>query len=200
MSTSLDKLNLRPGERRLLVFVALVVFVVVNVWWVWPRFKDWTVVKARVGEAETKLALYRKEIATIPGEQAKLQELEKGGGGVTVLSDDQKIHFRRTVQSMAGAGNIVLQDLGNAQSSGGRLGAGNQFFEELSLAIRVLAGERDLIQFLYRISSENSGIRVRDISLNPGPTGTNLAAQITLMASYQKAAPAKPAAATPKKP
>ena len=35
-------MNLRPQERRLVVFVGIVFFVVLNIWLVWPHFGDWT--------------------------------------------------------------------------------------------------------------------------------------------------------------
>ena len=31
-----NSLNLRPSERRLLVIVGLILFVVVNIWFIWP--------------------------------------------------------------------------------------------------------------------------------------------------------------------
>ena len=52
------------------------------------------------------------------------------------------------------------------------------------------------MDFLYRLGAGGSLIRVRDLSLSPDPTGIKLSSQITLVASYPKAAsPAK--AATP---
>src|SRR5207245_1679588 len=49
--------------------------------------------------------------------------------------------------------------------------------------------------FLYDLGSGDSMIRVRDLDLRPGATGTNLSASITLVASYQRATTIKPAAA-----
>ena len=40
MTSFFDKLNLRPGEPRLLVLVGLAGFVVLNVIFVWPRFGE----------------------------------------------------------------------------------------------------------------------------------------------------------------
>ena len=42
MKTSIfDKLNLRPQERRLVVIVGMVLFVLINWWFVWPFFGEW---------------------------------------------------------------------------------------------------------------------------------------------------------------
>ena len=42
-----DKLNLRPNERRLVIIVLIVVFIILNFIFVWPRFGDWGKIKAR---------------------------------------------------------------------------------------------------------------------------------------------------------
>ena len=70
MTSFLDKLNLRPNERRMVVIVALVVFVVLNIWFVWPHFGDWKLVQARVKKAEATLAAYQTEIARQPSYKA----------------------------------------------------------------------------------------------------------------------------------
>lgn len=33
--------RLNPSERRFVVVVALLFFIVVNLFWVWPHFSDW---------------------------------------------------------------------------------------------------------------------------------------------------------------
>ena len=40
MTNPLDRLNLRPFEKRLVVVVAAVLFVVLNAWFVFPHFSD----------------------------------------------------------------------------------------------------------------------------------------------------------------
>ena len=40
MTSPLDRLNLRPFEKRLVVVVAVVVFLVINAWIVFPHFSD----------------------------------------------------------------------------------------------------------------------------------------------------------------
>ena len=67
------------------------------------------------------------------------------------------------------------------------------------------SGEKPLVDFLYNLGSGNSLIRVRGLSLRPDPPRQLLAANITLIASYQKkpvarraASPATAAAAAPR--
>ena len=52
MSQSIfDKLNLRPQERRLVVIVGLIIFVLLNMWFVWPYFDDWGRVRGEIARA-----------------------------------------------------------------------------------------------------------------------------------------------------
>src|SRR4051812_22830112 len=37
-----EQLNLRPHERRVVIVVGVIVFVVLNAWFVWPHFSDAT--------------------------------------------------------------------------------------------------------------------------------------------------------------
>jgi len=52
--------------------------------------------------------------------------------------------------------------------------------------INVLATESQLIDFLYKIGSGASMIRVRDLELQPDALHQRLNANIRLVASYQK--------------
>ena len=55
MNSFLDRLNLRPQERRLVVGVLVIVFVVVNLWFVWPHAGDLKIARAFfsvIGDAE----------------------------------------------------------------------------------------------------------------------------------------------------
>jgi type II secretory pathway component PulM len=63
MTKFLDKLNLRPGERRLVVVVAIVVFLVLNVWLVWPSFGEWGRTEQRITDARKKVRQFQNELA-----------------------------------------------------------------------------------------------------------------------------------------
>ena len=62
----------------------------------------------------------------------------------------------------------------------------NQFFVEQVQNINVLATEDQLVDFLYKLGSASSMIRVRDLTLQPDPPHQRLTADIRLVASYQK--------------
>ena len=62
MISYLDRLNLRPFEKRLVVGVAAVFFVVLNAWFVFPHFSDLSQAKDRRADALKKLERWQAEI------------------------------------------------------------------------------------------------------------------------------------------
>jgi hypothetical protein len=66
----------------------------------------------------------------------------------------------------------------------------NQFFVEQTQNINAVATDEQLVDFLYKLGSGASMVRVRDLELQPDNTRQHLNANIRLVASYQKSAPA----------
>ena len=62
MTSYLDRLNLRPFEKRLVVGVGAVLFVVLNAWFVVPHFSDLGDARRRRAEALKKLERWQTEI------------------------------------------------------------------------------------------------------------------------------------------
>src|SRR5438445_8129770 len=69
------------------------------------------------------------------------------------------------------------------------------FFLELSQPIGVQSKEEQLVNFLYNLGSGNSLIRARDLTLKPDQPHQQLVANVTLVANYQRKAPARGSAA-----
>jgi hypothetical protein len=63
--------------------------------------------------------------------------------------------------------------------------------------INAIATEDQLVDFLYKLGSGSSMIRVRDLELQPDPPRQKLSANIRLVASYQKNPTPATAAKTP---
>ena len=185
-----DKLNLRPAERRLVIVVGIVVFIIVNWIFVWPHFFDWGQLKKRRLTAEALLQQYHKEIANVPGYQARLKDLESQGA--TVASEDQALKLSSTVQNEALLNGVEFTSFDSLRSTtfsqGGKT---NQFFEEQGCMIRVITLETNLVQFLYKLGTGGSFIRVRSFTLNPDGPRNKLQGTVTLVASYAKKAPPK---------
>ncbi|MEO6033855.1 MAG: hypothetical protein ABIQ35_01240 [Verrucomicrobiota bacterium] len=203
MSSTLEKLNLRPQERRLLVGIFVVIFIVLNVLLVWPRFGDWAKVRASLDKTQMNLITYRSKIAQVSGRnglEAKLKKLE--GEGESVVLEEQDVQMLRAVQSQVAQSKVTVSNYGEIKKQ--TSGKTNEFFEEQSIQISVNTGEKELVDFLLNIGSGSSMIRVRDLDLKPADQNRyRLQGRITLSANYQKkptARAAKAAAAATLKP
>jgi len=181
--------HLRPMERRLAVGVAVILILVLNYVFVWPHFSDWGKLRRRDDDARRKLALYQSVITQTPGYQAQVKALE--GQGEFVAPEDQAINFMRTIQSQSAASGVTIVSYSHSTMHT------NQFFMEQTQNINAIATDEQLVDFLYKLGSGASMVRVRDLELQPDNTRQHLTANIRLVASYQKSAPASLKSATP---
>lgn len=186
MTGFFDKLNLRPLERRLIVGIGVTLFLVANVWLVWPHFKDWQVVRAQIAKARHTLQQYQAEVAKLPEYQAQEEKL-KGDSGAALASEEMALALLKIVQPKAAHAGINV--VGWYPQRGGA--AGGEYFEEQVLRISFKdTGDQQLLNFLVSLGKDNSTIRIRDLSIKPEPTRMKLMGDVTMVASYQKAAPA----------
>ena len=186
MSSFVSQLNLRPHERRLLFLVVAVVFVVVNVAVVWPRFDDWKDVRDGLAESRQKRAEYQAEIDRANVYRRQIRELEGQGGAV--LPEEQALQLLRTVQEKARAAGVAITQT-RASTTASAVNRTNTFFDEQAITIGVSTDAPELIDFLYAIGSGESMIRVRDMDLRPDQQHYKLQGSLTLVASYQQTKP-----------
>jgi Tfp pilus assembly protein PilO len=187
--------QLRPLERRLAVGVVVALILVLNFVFIWPHFYDWSQLKTRLENAHKTLASYQVTIAQATNYQAQVKSME--GQGEFVALEDQAINFMRTIQAQAEASGV-----GRANYSRSIMHTNDVFFIEQVQNINVVATDQQLVDFLYKLGSGASMIRVRDLELQPDGPRLHLNANIRLVASYQKnpTAPARAAAPANSKP
>ncbi|HEY6168216.1 MAG TPA: hypothetical protein VI454_09265 [Verrucomicrobiae bacterium] len=195
MSSALDKLNLRPGEKRLVVAVAIAVFVVLNVWWIWPHFGEVAKVSAALARDRAALEKYQKEIARTDQYKKRLDELAKIGS--VLPSAEQALQLQVVVQKQAAQSGVAILSSDSRQQSSTKL---SEFFDEQTLRVTANSDDKQLVDFLYKLGAGDSIIRVRDLSLGPDPSGTRFNSTLTFVASYQRVAPAKKPITTAKTP
>jgi hypothetical protein len=181
--------QLKPNERRVVVIIGVVLFVLLNAWFVWPHFGDFHRDVARIHATESKMASYRELIAHKREYQNKIRFLQEGGG-TSVLPEDQAIDLMRFYDSRAIDNQVLVQN-----NSGVRTHT-NQFFSEQELTLNVLAREKGLVGFLYSLGSGSSMVRVRNMSMRPDNNHYQINASVTIVASYQKNQPAASSAAS----
>ncbi len=181
--------NLRPLEKRLVVAVGSVLFILLNFWFVVPHFSDLSKTDARMTKATKTLAMYLSEIAKKPTYTSNINFLR--GEGLSVPQEEQMFNFSSAVQSQAAQSGVAISSTGRIRSDT------NQFFVELSQNITVQSKEQPLVDFLFNLGSGNSLIRVRDLGLHPDPPHQQLIASVLLMGSYQRKLPSKTTISTP---
>jgi Tfp pilus assembly protein PilO len=183
MTNPFDQLNLRPQERRVVVIVGLLIFVVLNFLLVTPLFGQLGQSENQLKSSETKLAKYETEIAKAPGYEKIEQRLKDEGGDV--LSEE--LQLQRIVQNQANAASVQVSRYNPAART--QTGRTNQFFEDQGLTIDFTSGGKELVDFLVGMASANSMVHVQDMSLRPVQNGTRLGGNIVFIASYQKKTP-----------
>ena len=170
--------QLRPLERRLAVGVLVILILVLNFVFVWPYFSYWSKLQHRLEDSRQKLQLYQTTIAEAANYKMQVKNLENQGE--PIAREDQAINFMRTIQSQSAESGVGI--VNNSRQTTRT----NEFFVELTQNINVIATDQQLVDFLYKLGSGASMIRVRDLELQPDQAHQHLNANIRLVASYQK--------------
>ncbi len=196
MRTLLDKLNLRPQERRLVVMAVAVLAVVLHFWFVQPYFREWGQVKAELDKAGRTLKTYQAEIARTNEYEAKRLKLEIQGSSLPAEQQAQANILIGRIQAVADQSKLSVGSMAPLGHS--RTGKTNEFFEEQTISLTVNpSGPQELVDFLYAIGSGDLLVRVKELSVNPDASQTKLMGSMKLVASFQKKTPAAPAPIKP---
>jgi Tfp pilus assembly protein PilO len=185
--------QLRPMERRLVVGVGVILLVVLNWVFVWPHFGDWGKLHDQLDKAHLTLRNYQTMIAEKPALEKQVKQIENDSGYVP--EEDQGINFIRTIQNQAIQSGVAIVNTSRQSTH-----TNDAFFIEQVQNITVSATDDQLVDFLYKLGSGASMVRVRDLELQPDQTRMHLSANIMLVASYQKTPPAQPATPAAPKP
>lgn len=187
-----EQLNLSPTERRVAIGGACLVALLLNYWFIWPYFSEWGQVEREWDKLSGQKTLYFKEVSQKAAYQKRLAELE--GSGAQVLPEDQANTVQSSIVSAAGTNGInilkITPQLVSLRTSASK---DTNFFDEQIVTVELSAREEGLVSFLHALGSSASMIRVRDMSrLKLDNSGQNLSANVTFVASFQKAVkPAK---------
>jgi hypothetical protein len=189
MSTPGERLNLRPFEKRLVAGVATVLFLVINFWFVFPHFGDWSKFQGRYELSQRKLERYQKEIGQMAANRRKIDGLQDKGADIPL--EDQATHFSSTIASQAAQSGVSVPQTGRIKTTT------NQFFITQSETISTQSGEPQLVDFLFKLGDGPSPIRVSGLTIRPDVPRQALSANVTLAARYQLKKPLpKPASRT----
>lgn len=194
MNSVFDKLNLRPQERRLVVIVGIVVFVVLNFVFVFPNFGAFGRIQQRTIDARQKLDLYNREINKQSTYRKEIDTLRTQG--VNVATEAKVLTLAQDVNNQAGISGVNVPVMTPMQR-GSTTGKTNAFFEEQSVVVSVNTGEKELVDFLYRLADKELLIRARSMDISPDVSRMKLQGRITLVKSFQRNPPPRAGLATP---
>lgn len=173
--------QLRPLERRLAVGVLVILFLVLNGVFIYPHFDDWSKLRLRMTDAQGKLKLFQTGIAQKSTYEAQVKSLQSQGE--FVAPEDMSVNMLRTIQNQSAQSGVGIGNISRQITR-----ASDPFFVEQVQNINVTANDAQLVDFLYKLGSGASMIRVRDLELQPDRAHQHLNANIRLVASYQKTA------------
>lgn len=192
MTSLFDKWGLSPQERRLVVIVGIVVFVVINIWVIIPMFGDWGRYEQRIREARSLRDKYNAEIGRQREYETRLKSLQQQGS--QVASEEAALRLQQEVigqANLTGLGYGTIANINRSSSSGKT----NAFFDEAGVTVTVNTGEKELIDFLVRLADKEMLIRAKSMDIGPDPSGTRLQGNLTLVKSFQRKPPPRAAAA-----
>lgn len=180
-----DKLGLQPAERRLLVGVGVVLFLVFNIYFIWPHFNEWGQLKGDIATLQMTRTAYEQERDNLPGYQEKEAELR--GRSPAVPASGIGSQLVKEVQNQAkrlGKQFAYIKQIDGAQNER------SQFFEEKIVNVRFTSWtDTNVLQLLISLGEGSSVIRIRDLSIKPDPSRLKLTGNATMIASYQKEDP-----------
>jgi type II secretory pathway component PulM len=197
MKSLLDRLNLRPQERRLVVGALIVVFLVLNLWLVWPRFGQAALAEDALQKSRITLNRYLLELNRTNDYNNRIRQLE--GQGTAVLAEDQANTLIATIQSEARRCGLNTDRI--TPAARGIRPRTNEFFEESAITVGITPTDAEsVIGFLNSLGTNSVAIRVKELDLTPDPSQTRLKGSMKLVASYQKNPPANAVRPTPSRP
>lgn len=197
-TTFLEQLNLTPQERRIVVIIAVVVFVVLNMLLVWPHFKDLARVRQQLAETRDTMKKFNELILkdidpSTNGFRNQLAKLQSQQGGAVV---NQQVQLQKSISDQAIKTGVNISDTRPAVTAHPLT---NAFYDEQAVRVTFECQEPQLVTFLYNIGNDPAMIRVREINLHVADANRyRLKGDALLSANYAKPTPvAAPKAAVP---
>jgi Tfp pilus assembly protein PilO len=195
MKSFFDKLT--PAERRLVVIVGIGVFVVINIWFIIPTFGQYGQLEDKRTKTLKQIADYKIEITRRGTYEKLIKELSSLGS--EVASESQALKLVDEVNTHIALSGITVGRISPLSRSSSYGGKTNAFFEEASVNVDFIAGEKELIDFLYRLADKQFLIRAKSLTVQPDVPGRmKLQGSITLVKSYQRKPPPKAIPTPPK--
>jgi len=175
----MDRVGIRPQERRSVILLLLGLLVVGNVVWMFmgPELLS---LQGSLKDFEEKNAALADLPKLLKEVEKEVQTLETETGGVTDGREAQKL--MEEIESKARRSGL------NFTRSRGQSGSSrkNQDFEEAKRTVSFQSGLIDLVEFLKNVSEGKSMIRVSNMTIMPTTDRKQLKVDLAFTASYPK--------------
>lgn len=192
MTGFIDRLQLRPQERRIVVAGAIVLFLLLNLWFVWPHFGSLSQHQSKRLANEKTLQQYQQETGRTNDYLARLTELEKEGSGI--LDADSANTVQRALTALGQANGMALPFNPVPLTARTRT---NEYFEQITFSANLPPTlPNPLVTLLTSIASNNIVMRVRELDLKPSDASrTKLSGSLKVVASFPKKTVTRPSVA-----
>lgn len=180
MIEALDRIGVRPQERRAVILLLLGFLLVGNVVWLFMG-PDLFKLQASLKDFEEK----NKAMAMLPDLVEKLENEVKTLTAETGEVTDGR-HAQQLVKNIDSKARRMQLNFTRSKELGSSSRKKNQDFEEAKRQVTFQSDLIDLVVFLKKIADDKSMIRVSKMDIKPTRDRQNLAVDLTFTASYPK--------------
>lgn len=183
-----DKYNMSAGERRVVMFVA-VVLIGVLAWMAFDMIPKPEQTNVKINKINRDLKSWKIERFKVDSYNEQINELE--GMSSAVVKEEQEVDMSRTINKLEASSGINVSRQGRVNTET------NNFFIEKSMRIDFSGKENQIVDFLWKLGESDSLVRVSEMRVRPDKNRYKLEGWMELTASYQKNVIAPVVAATP---
>lgn len=182
MNSIFDRYNLNTFERRLIIGVFLGIFIVVNLMFVVPKFREWGEVRDQRESAQQKLRIYQTVLNKRDGLEKQLEKLDKSG--MKVFPEERSSELFELIQQKLRKSNLPVTALQRNRPAGNIRSPKEKFFEQETYSLNFNTNYKQLRDFLVAIGSDED-LMIHVGRLQLASAGHHLNCKITLVANYQ---------------
>ena len=183
-----DKYNMSAGERRVVMFVA-VVLIGVLAWMAFDMIPKPEQTNVKINKINRDLKSWKIERFKVDSYNKQINELE--GMSSAVVQEEQEVDMSRTINKLEASSGINVSRQGRVNTET------NNFFIEKSMRIDFSGKENQIVDFLWKLGESDSLVRVSEMRVRPDKNRYKLEGWMELTASYQKNVIAPVVAVTP---
>ena len=183
-----DKYNMSAGERRIVMFV-LIVLIGVLAWMAFDMIPKPEQTNVKINKINRDLKSWLAERNKVGSYKEQINKLE--GMSSAVVQEEQEVDMSRAINKLEASSGINVSRQGRVNTET------NNFFIENSMRIDFSGKESQIVDFLWKLGESDSLVRVSEMRVRPDKNRYKLEGWMELTASYQKNVTAPVVTVTP---